>query len=219
MVGGRRQSAVRHGQGPCTECRLSQPVHDLPPDTVVADLASTRDGSLWVAGQTGLWRLHGSDRHEFTVDNSPIPAVYADLLTVERQFDEDKGRQKKDIAVDDVRRIAPFLRLTAAEGGWRVVILDGTDGMNRAGQNAVLKIFQSQQMFGRGVTYDPELCEPRDPIGEVVLTFPTALPKGSPIEVYFRLDEDGRLDVEGKDLDSRTPAPTQSGDRAEDLPS
>ena len=67
---------------------------------------------------------------------------HADLLTVERQFDEDKGKYKKDIAVDDVRKIAPFLRLTAAEGGWRVVILDGADGMNRAGQNAVLKILE-----------------------------------------------------------------------------
>ncbi len=67
---------------------------------------------------------------------------HADLLTVERQFDEDKGRYKKDIAVDDVRKIAPFLRLTAAEGGWRVVVVDGADGMNRYGQNAVLKILE-----------------------------------------------------------------------------
>jgi DNA polymerase-3 subunit delta' len=67
---------------------------------------------------------------------------HADLLTIERQFDEDKGRYKKDVAVDDVRRIAPFLRMTAAEGGWRVVVLDGADGMNRAGQNAVLKILE-----------------------------------------------------------------------------
>ena len=44
--------------------------------------------------------------------------------------------------LDDVRKIAPFLRLTAAEGGWRVVVLDGADGMNRAGQNAVLKILE-----------------------------------------------------------------------------
>ncbi len=67
---------------------------------------------------------------------------HADLLTVERQFDEDKGRYKKEIAVDDVRRIAPFLRLTPAEGGWRVVIVDGAEGMNRFGQNAVLKILE-----------------------------------------------------------------------------
>jgi DNA polymerase-3 subunit delta' len=67
---------------------------------------------------------------------------HADLLTVERQYDDEKGRQRKEIAVDDVRRIAPFLRLTAAEGGWRVVVLDGADAMNRAGQNAVLKILE-----------------------------------------------------------------------------
>jgi DNA polymerase-3 subunit delta' len=71
-----------------------------------------------------------------------VAGGHADLLTVERQFDEDKGRYKKEIAVDDVRKIAPFLRLTAAEGGWRVVVLDGADGMNRAGQNAVLKILE-----------------------------------------------------------------------------
>jgi len=80
-------------------------------------------------------------------ENDPVfrrvaASGHADLLTVERQFDEDKGRYKKDIAVDDVRKIAPFLRLTAAEGGWRVVVLDGADGMNRAGQNAVLKILE-----------------------------------------------------------------------------
>jgi len=60
-----------------------KPVEGVPSGTVVADLAATADGSLWVAGQTGLWRLHGSDRKEFTVDNSQLPAVYADLLAVE----------------------------------------------------------------------------------------------------------------------------------------
>lgn len=67
---------------------------------------------------------------------------HADLITVERQFDEEKGKRRKDIAVDDVRKISPFLHLTAAEGGWRVVIVDGADGMNRSGQNAVLKILE-----------------------------------------------------------------------------
>jgi DNA polymerase-3 subunit delta' len=67
---------------------------------------------------------------------------HADLLTVERQFDEEKGRYKKEIAVADVRRIAPFLHLTPAEGGWRIVIVDGAEDMNRYGQNAVLKILE-----------------------------------------------------------------------------
>src|SRR5471032_3178647 len=88
-----------------------------------------RTDSLAVADTMPVFRRVASSGH-------------ADLLTVERQFDEDKGRYKKDIAVDDVRKIAPFLHLTAAEGGWRVVVLDGADGMNRAGQNAVLKILE-----------------------------------------------------------------------------
>jgi DNA polymerase-3 subunit delta' len=67
---------------------------------------------------------------------------HADLLTVERRFDDDKGKSKKDIAVDDVRKIAPFFRLTAAEGGWRCVVVDGAESLNRAGQNALLKILE-----------------------------------------------------------------------------
>jgi diguanylate cyclase (GGDEF)-like protein len=60
-----------------------QPIPGLPPDTVVADLATTADGALWIGAQAGLWRLHGSDRTEFTADNSQLPAVHANLLTVE----------------------------------------------------------------------------------------------------------------------------------------
>lgn len=67
---------------------------------------------------------------------------HADMLTVERQFDEKKGRFKGGIEVADIRRIAPFLRRTAAEGGWRVVVVDGAETMNRSGQNAILKILE-----------------------------------------------------------------------------
>lgn len=69
-------------------------------------------------------------------------AGHADLLTVERQRDEKRGRLKRDIAVDDVRKIAPFLRRTAAEEGWRVAIIDGADRMNLSGLNAILKILE-----------------------------------------------------------------------------
>ncbi|HEY0836475.1 MAG TPA: DNA polymerase III subunit delta' [Azospirillum sp.] len=67
---------------------------------------------------------------------------HADLLTVERQRDEKRDRLKRDIAVDDVRKIAPFLRKTSAEGGWRVAIIDGADRMNNNGLNAILKILE-----------------------------------------------------------------------------
>ncbi|WP_448187608.1 DNA polymerase III subunit delta' [Azospirillum sp. sgz301742] len=67
---------------------------------------------------------------------------HADLMTVERQMDEKRDRMKRDIAVDDVRKIAPFLRKTSAEEGWRVAIIDGADRMNVAGLNAILKILE-----------------------------------------------------------------------------
>ena len=38
-----------------------------------------------------------------------------------------------------MRRITPFLGTTAGEGGWRVVIVDPADDMNRSAANAILK--------------------------------------------------------------------------------
>lgn len=67
---------------------------------------------------------------------------HADLLVVERVFDEKKGKFKKEIAVESVRSVAGFLRKTAAEGGWRVVIIDGGEDLNAHGQNALLKILE-----------------------------------------------------------------------------
>ena len=67
---------------------------------------------------------------------------HADLLTVERAYDPRRRRLRADILVDDTREIAGFLRLTPAEGGWRVVVVDGADEMNRNAANALLKILE-----------------------------------------------------------------------------
>ena len=67
---------------------------------------------------------------------------HADLLTVERAFDPRRKRLRSEIVVDDIREIGAFLHLTAAEGGWRVVIVDGADAMNRNAGNALLKILE-----------------------------------------------------------------------------
>ena len=67
---------------------------------------------------------------------------HADLLTVEREWDEKKARLRGDIVVDDVRAVSAFLRLTPAEGGWRVVVIDGAEHMNRNAANALLKMLE-----------------------------------------------------------------------------
>ncbi len=68
--------------------------------------------------------------------------THADLLTVEREWDEKKKRLKKSIAAETARAIPPFLHLTPAEGGWRVVIVDGAEDLNPQSANALLKVLE-----------------------------------------------------------------------------
>ena len=67
---------------------------------------------------------------------------HADLLTVERSYDPSRRRLRGEIVVGDTREIGAFLRLTPADGGWRVVVVDGADEMNRNAANALLKILE-----------------------------------------------------------------------------
>jgi DNA polymerase-3 subunit delta' len=68
---------------------------------------------------------------------------HPDLMTVERRMDEKKGALRNGVEVDEVRRIAPFMRMKAGhEGGWRIVIVDDADTMTRNAQNALLKILE-----------------------------------------------------------------------------
>ncbi len=65
-----------------------------------------------------------------------VSSGHPDLRTIER------AEGKSGVDVDSVREIAPFLRKTTAEGGWRVVIVDEADTMTRQAQNAILKILE-----------------------------------------------------------------------------
>jgi DNA polymerase III subunit delta' len=67
---------------------------------------------------------------------------HADLLTVERMMNEKTKRMRTQIAVEDVRKITGFMSLTPAEGGWRVVVVDGAEDLNQASANALLKILE-----------------------------------------------------------------------------
>jgi DNA polymerase-3 subunit delta' len=49
------------------------------------------------------------------------------------------GEGTSEIGIEPIRELNSFLNQTPAEGGWRVVIIDGADGMNRNAANALLK--------------------------------------------------------------------------------
>ena len=87
------------------------------------------DGTLGIPAETGVFRRVASGGH-------------ADLLAVERAYDPRRRRLRSEIVAEETREIAAFLRLTPAEGGWRVVIVDGADAMNRSAANALLKILE-----------------------------------------------------------------------------
>jgi DNA polymerase-3 subunit delta' len=61
---------------------------------------------------------------------------------LERTINEKTGKLRQDIQVDDVRRTVTFFGSTPAEGGWRVVIVDSVDELNREGANALLKVLE-----------------------------------------------------------------------------
>jgi DNA polymerase III subunit delta' len=65
-----------------------------------------------------------------------------DLLVLERVINEQTGKLYTVIRVDDVRRAVPFFGSTAAEGGWRIAIVDSVDDLQREGANALLKVLE-----------------------------------------------------------------------------
>jgi DNA polymerase-3 subunit delta' len=67
---------------------------------------------------------------------------HPDLLTIERGYDQKRDRYRTEIVVDDVRELGGFLHLKAAAGGWRVVVIDSVDELNRNAANALLKVLE-----------------------------------------------------------------------------
>lgn len=64
------------------------------------------------------------------------------ILSIRRGPDEKNTRLKTQITVDEVRKLRDFFGLSAAEGGWRVVIVDPADELNASAANAILKLLE-----------------------------------------------------------------------------
>ncbi|ATU72463.1 DNA polymerase III subunit delta' [Komagataeibacter rhaeticus] len=95
--------------------------------------------------------LLGARDHASAVGRRVSAGTHADLLVIARGVNEKSRKKRKkgappplrrEIVADDIRPIGTFLHRTAAEGGWRVVIVDGADYMNRTAANAILKILE-----------------------------------------------------------------------------
>ena len=106
-----------------------------PEDPPARMFGEIGEGGLAINPGSGVFRRVASGGH-------------ADLLTVERAYDPRRRRLRSEIIVEDTRAIAGFFRLTAAEEGWRIVIIDGAEEMNRNAANALLKILEEPPRRG-----------------------------------------------------------------------
>ncbi len=87
------------------------------------------------------------DNFDVSIDDPIFRRVasggHSDLMVAERQQDERKSAAlKKNLDADTIRKITPFLRMTASEGGWRVVIVDDAETMSLTAQDSLLKILE-----------------------------------------------------------------------------
>jgi DNA polymerase-3 subunit delta' len=105
-------------------------------------------GKATLAYRFARWLLAGESTADLSVDPSH-PAfkrvaanTHADLLTIDRRLNEKTKKMQTEIVVDTVHEVGKFLRLTAGEGGWRVVVVDGAEDMNRNAANALLKLLE-----------------------------------------------------------------------------
>ena len=67
---------------------------------------------------------------------------HADLRILTRGIDEKTGKPRSEIPVRQVRGVGDFLHMTATEGGWRIVIVDPVDDLNKSAANALLKVLE-----------------------------------------------------------------------------
>ncbi len=134
--------------------------HDAAMRELAQALRSGRLPHAWlIGGQRGVGKatlafrfarhvLAGGDADDLALDPAhPVfrrvaSGGHADLLTIERGYDEKRERRRSEIVVDDVRRAGGFVHLTAGEGGWRVIVVDAVDEANRNAANALLKVLE-----------------------------------------------------------------------------
>ncbi len=85
--------------------------------------------SLFVDPTTPLFRRVASGGH-------------SDLFTVQLGWNEERTRRRSEITEGEARPIRDFLHMTAGEGGWRVVVIDDAELLNRTAAASILKILE-----------------------------------------------------------------------------
>lgn len=82
------------------------------------------------------------------VSRTVAEGTHPDMFVLERTIDDKKNRIRNEIIIEDTRRASAFFAHTASAGGWRVVIVDAADELNRNAANALLKLVEEPPTRG-----------------------------------------------------------------------
>lgn len=105
-------------------------------------------GKATLAYRFGRWLLAGGQTPDFSVPETDgvfrrvAANTHPDFFTVERRVNEKTEKLQGEIVIKTVQQASAFMRLTPAEGGWRVVVVDGAEDLNPNAANALLKLLE-----------------------------------------------------------------------------
>ncbi|MDE2319477.1 MAG: DNA polymerase III subunit delta' [Rhodospirillales bacterium] len=105
-------------------------------------------GKATLAYRFGRWLLAGGQSPNLAVPETDgvfrrvAANTHPDFFTVERRVNEKTEKLQGEIVIKTVQQASAFMRLTPAEGGWRVVVVDGAEDMNPNAANALLKLLE-----------------------------------------------------------------------------
>jgi DNA polymerase-3 subunit delta' len=113
--------------------------YTVPVDIEVESNSASLFGAMEAAPQPVV-NLTDPHSPQHPVFKQVAALSHPDLLIVDSTNEE--GEPKREITADDVRAVTTFLRSTSLSGGWRIVIVDEAERMNRNAANALLKILE-----------------------------------------------------------------------------
>ncbi|MGR3541472.1 MAG: DNA polymerase III subunit delta' [Hasllibacter sp.] len=103
-------------------------------------------GKATLAHRLAVWLRAGMPEGEVEGDDPVLRRARAGgeggIHVVRRGMNATGSALAQVIRVDEVRAAAPFLGLSAPDGGWRALIVDAADEMNVQAQNALLKTLE-----------------------------------------------------------------------------
>ena len=105
-------------------------------------------GKATLAYRFGRWLLAGGQSDDLSVPETSgvfrrvAAATHPDFFTVERRVNAKTEKLQSEIVIATIQEASAFMRLTPAEGGWRVVVVDGAEDMNTNAANALLKLLE-----------------------------------------------------------------------------